>query len=170
MHVVPHPSAATLTARWEVTPPTWRHSNVLRLPSPPALTLILPPTLPEQEASTRLSQVREQTTCPAQGCPRGKWDKPSRKSWLASYNVMQIRKRPGPGQTRLGETLHDQGCIIRLYIQPTHTSWGGKGYAHTYMHTGRRYLLLSLAFAGSACYKGESHAVHSRSLTWQDPK
>lgn len=151
MHIVPQPSAATLTARWEVTPPTWRHSNVLPLPSPPALTLMLPPTLPEQEASTRLSQqVREQTTCPAQGCLHGKWDEPSRKSWLASYNIMQIRKRPG--QTRMGETLHGQGCIIRLYIFSLHTQAGeARGmHAHTCTQAG-----------GTSCFHQRLLGLHA---------
>lgn len=108
---------------------TNQHGNVLPLPSPQHLSS---PCLSHQwsKKPAHACQSRSESRPLAQGCLCGKWDKPSRKSRPASYNIMQIRKRPG--ETRVGETLHDQGYIIRLCIHPLHTRRGSKGCnAHT---------------------------------------
>jgi len=136
---------------------TSQHSNVLPCPAPRRLPSY---SLAHQWNKTP-AHAWEQTL--AQGCLHGKWDKPSRRSWLASDDITQIRKRPG--ETRLEEPLHDQDYITRLYIQPPHTSRWGKGCVCTHMHTVSRHLLLSPALAGSAGYKGACCALHGRSLT-----
>lgn len=130
--VLPHPSAATLTARWEVTPPTGTAMSSSCL-APQHLSSY---SLPHQQSKkpAHACQSRSGSRPIAQGCLRGKRDQTSRKSWLASYSIMQIRKKPG--ETRLGETLHDQGYIIKLHIQPPHTSWGGKGCVCTRTQAG----------------------------------
>lgn len=141
---------------------TNQHSNVLPSLAPQHLPSY---SLPHQQSKKAAHACRSRSGSRplAQGCLCGKWDKPSRKSWLALYNIMQIRKRPG--ETRPGETLHDQGYTIRLYIQPPHMSHGGKGACvHTHAH--RQNVPPPFTNICWVCsYRGDSRTVHSRSLT-----
>lgn len=107
---------------------TNQHSDVLPLPSPQHFSS---PCLPLQRSkkSAHACQSRSGSRPLAQGCLCGKWDKPSRKSQLASYNIMQIKKRPG-------EILHDQGYIVRLCIHLLHTRRGNKGCTCTHQAGG----------------------------------
>lgn len=108
---------------------TNQHSNVLPLSSPQHLSS---PCLPHQwsKKPAHACQSRSGSRPLAQGCLCGKWDKPSRRNRLAFYNIMQIRKRPG--DTRLGETLHDQGYNVRLCIHPLQTRGEARAvHAHT---------------------------------------
>lgn len=141
-----------------------QHGNVLPLPSPQHLSS---PCLPHQQSKKPAHgcQSRSGSRPLAQGCLCGKWDKPSRKSQLASYNIMQIRKRPG--ETRVGETSHDQGYVVRLCIHPRHTRRVSKGRACTHQAGGISCFHQHLPGLHSI---KQSWAVHSRSLTEWDPK
>lgn len=61
---------------------------------------------------------------PKAACVESGTSPPEKAGWP---HMISCKSGKGQGKIRLGETLHDQGYIIRLYIQPPHTSRGGKG-------------------------------------------